>query len=426
VVAPRSARSPSTYLNIRHLELFREVVRRGSVSEAARAGHLSQPAVTQAVAGVESALGGRLFERNSRGLLPSPTALAVVERIARAIEMLRLAVEPIRARNGCWQRKTPVLRGITASQLESLIAATEHGGFARAARQIGKARASVHRAIRQLEHSLDAQLIEITSLGVRPTRDGEKLALAAQLAIAEIAQARAEVALVFGAGSGSSVIGAMPLARSVLVPRALAEFTRAYPHHAVSILDGPYSNMLAALRRGGADILIGALREPAPCHDIVQEHLFDDPLAIVGRAGHPLASVPAPSLTALAPYPWIAPRAESPLRRRFDTLIKVLNVHRPVAPIECSSLVAARAILLESDRLMLLSAHQIHHELQAGQLVALQHPLGKWTRSIGLTLRRDWRPTEIQARLIEIIRCHAQAFLGHGEPAVPRAREGQS
>jgi len=80
-----------------------------------------------------------------------------------------------------------------------------------------------------------------------------------------------------------------------------------------------------------------------------------------------------------------------------------------VAPIECNSLVAARSLLIASDRVMLLSEHQIHHELETGQLVALPHPFGPVTRSIGLTVRRDWRPTEVQAQLVEGLRRHARA-----------------
>ena len=80
-----------------------------------------------------------------------------------------------------------------------------------------------------------------------------------------------------------------------------------------------------------------------------------------------------------------------------------------MAPIECNSLVAARSLLIASDRVMLLSEHQIHHELETGQLVALPHPFGPVTRSIGLTVRRGWRPTEVQAQLVEGLRRHARA-----------------
>lgn len=35
--------------------------------------------------------------------------------------------------------------------------------------------------------------------------------------------------------------------------------------------------MLDALRSDAADVLIGAMRDPVPHDDIVQEHIFDDP-----------------------------------------------------------------------------------------------------------------------------------------------------
>ena len=47
-------------VNLRHLHTFGEVARLGSVSAAARAVHISQPAVTQAVAGVERYFGASL------------------------------------------------------------------------------------------------------------------------------------------------------------------------------------------------------------------------------------------------------------------------------------------------------------------------------------------------------------------------------
>ena len=393
--------------NLRHLALFDEVVRRGTVSGAARAARLSQPAVTQAVSHIEAALGARLMQRSYSGLVLTEAGRAAAERIDRALQMLREALLAARPRsNG---RSEDVLSGITSTQLNALIAVVEAGAFARAARRAGRARAAVHRAARQLEKSLGTELFEVTSFGVRPTREAEKLALRARLAFAEIAQGRAEVAAAHGTGSGATTIGAMPLARSVLLARAVLEFVQSRPEHSISILDGPYESMLGALRRGGADVLVGALRDPVPYEDIVQEHLFDDPLAIVAGAQHPLAGGGAPTLTALARFPWIAPRRESPLRRHFDTLIALLPRQRTVAPIECNSLVAARSMLIASDRVMLLSEHQIHHELETGQLVALAHPLGAVTRSIGLTVRRDWRPTEVQAQLVEGLRRHARA-----------------
>jgi LysR family transcriptional regulator, regulator for genes of the gallate degradation pathway len=404
---PASHGPPATP-NLRHLVLFDQVVRRGSVSAAARAAHLSQPAVTQAVGQIEAVLGARLMQRSYCGLELTGAGHCAAQRIDRALQMLRDALVAARARVADAASRD-VLACITSTQLNALIAVVEEGAFARAARRAGCARTALHRAARQLERSLGTSLFEVTSFGVRPTREAEKLALRTRLAFAEIAQAQAEVAAAQGTGSGSTTIGAMPLARSVLVARAVLEFAEARPEHGISILDGPYESMLGSLRRGTADVLVGALRDPVPHEDIVQEHLFDDPLAIVVRAHHPLAAGGAPTLAALGQFPWIAPRRDSPLRRHFEALIARLSRARTVAPIECNSLVAARSMLLESDRVMLLSEHQIHHELETGQLVALPHPCGAVTRSIGLTVRRDWRPTEVQVQLVEGLRRHARA-----------------
>ena len=133
----------------------------------------------------------------------------------------------------------------------------------------------------------------------------------------------------------------------------------------------------------------------------------------------PWPGAAAPTLAALSRFPWIAPRRDSPLRRHFDALVQQLGVP-PAAPIECSSLVAARSMLLASDRVMLSSEHQIHHELATRQLVALPHPFGAVTRSIGLTVRRGWRPTQVQAQLVE----GCAAMRGRQPPGRP-ARRGR-
>jgi len=270
-------------------------------------------------------------------------------------------------------------------------------------------------------------LFEKTSFGVTPTRDAERLARRVTLAFRELSQAHAEVRALDGNESGRTVIAALPLARSHLVPAALLEFSQAHPEHGVDIIDGTYVNLLASLRSGESDVLIGALRDPAPASDVMQEHLFDDPLAIIARAKHPLARR-RPTAAALRKYQWIAPRRGSPLRAHFDALLATPGLELPMPSLECNSLGAARAFLLESDRLMLLSAHQIHYEMLAGTLVALPHPSGRVVRPIGLTLRRNWQPTAVQARLLDVLRRVARAAgesHGKGRPARVAARRSR-
>ncbi len=388
-------------LKLRQLQVFREAARCGSVSAAARALYVSQPSASQSIAAVERHFAAGLFERNARGLALTVAGALVATRIERALDELRDGIAEARRHRGSPSRLD---RSISAVQLEALIATVQHGRFGRAARAVHLARPTLHRAARLLEQRIGVALFERTSFGIGPTREAERLAVRAQLAFAELAQARAEVGALTGGAKGRTVIGAMPLARSFLVPTAVLAFAANHPRHSVSILDGTYESLLLALRSGQADVLIGALRGPASTEGIREERLFDDPLALVVRAGHPFARGRAPSVRELPRYEWIAPRAGSPLRRQFSELFEQAGLAVPACPIECSSLVAARAILVDSDRVMLLSAHQVEQDVAAGILVALPHPRGRVTRAIGLTMRSAWRPTAEQLDLLAAVR----------------------
>jgi LysR family transcriptional regulator, regulator for genes of the gallate degradation pathway len=390
--------------NLRHLEVFRTVVRCRSLSAAAAQLPLSQPAVTQAIVGLERYFGVALFKRYNRGMQLTVAGEHCLLRIERALGYLTASVEELRLGAALGQSRSG-LAGLTAAQLQALMASVEHGGFSAAARRVGVSRPTIHRAARGAEDALGVALFESTSFGMRPTRAAELMARGARLASYELQQALAELSV---AATGTTVIGSMPLARSVLLPRALHEFTGLIPEHRVTVLEGTYAALLAGLRGGQIDWLIGALRGQAAPVDVVEQHLFDDPLAIIMRAAHPLAHVRGYSVQQLARFAWITPLHGSPLRVHFEALFSAAAVPVPATTIECNSLLAARALLVESDRLMLLSAQQIYYEQRAGLLVARPHPRGRVIRRIGVTQRRDWRPTSAQGKLLEILRHQAR------------------
>jgi len=376
--------------------------------------------VTQAIASLERDFDRLLFARTAQGMEPTVAGRLCAERITRVLQRIAEAIGAAAPQSPAAQHS---LHGITSRQLQALVAVVESGGFGAAARAHDMTRATLHRAARELERRIGASLFETTSHGLRPTREALRLCRQLQLAIAELAQARAEVGGLDGVERGQSVIGAMPLGRSFIVPETVLRFAARRPGHRISILDGPYENLLDALRHGRADVLVGALRESVP-PDVIQELLFEDPLAIIVRKEHPLARMSGaprgssrtlrpPPVEALVRFPWIAPRRGSPLRRHFEQLFRGAAEQPPAAPIECNSLVAARALLLRSDRAMLLSAQQAHHELAAGELIALPHPAGRVVRRIGLTLRRDWRPTTAQAELLGMLRVVARSGLAN-------------
>ena len=188
------------HANLRHLHTFREVARLGSVSAAARAVHISQPAVTQAIAGLERYFGSPLLLRRSTGVSLTPRR--------RDLPGAHRALHEPAARGGCRghaRRHGPDAGRRTGwcarRQLDALGAVVEHGNFSVAARARTLSQPSIHRSARELERLLGVPLFEKTSFGITPTREAENLARRARLAFAEIEQARAEVHALSGGES---------------------------------------------------------------------------------------------------------------------------------------------------------------------------------------------------------------------------------
>ena len=413
-------------LNIRHLHAFYEVTRLGSVSAAAPIVHLTQPAVTQAIAQIERYFCARLFTRSSTGMQLTSAGHVCAERVGRALRALNDGIAELRgtASNepGGPKRQT---QGIRMAHLRALTAVAQHRNFTLAARATHMAQPTIHRTLRDLERLLEVPLFEKTSHGVVPTSGAENLARHAGVAFAELEQAHADVATLNGVERGRTVIGAMQMVHPLLIPDALVEFSLKCPEHSIAILSGTYEHLLPALEIGEADFLIGPLRSSNLPHDVVQEHLFDDPLAIIMRPDHPLARRRCVAAADLSRYPWIAPRKGGPLRPDFDALFQLAGTSPPERAVQCNFLGVARAFLTSSDRLMLLSPHQFREELKAGTLVAMAPPGGRMARPFGMTLRRDWRPTSAQAALLEIIR-HTSRFVGSSPTSGRRGRSPSS
>jgi DNA-binding transcriptional LysR family regulator len=384
-------------LNLRHLRAVSAIVRHGSMSGAAEAVSLSQPALTQGLAKLESQLGVALFERRSDGMSATPEGQIASERARAALGHLADAARAT-ARGGARGFARPE-QLMTATQLRAFLAVADAGSFVGAAGVTGLSQPAIHRAVRDLEQLCAIALVERRGRGIALTPAGGRLARGVRLARSELTALIAEVSA--EPVGGSLVIGAMPLCRAQILPAAIARFTREWPGTKIDVVEGSWRELVDPLRDGVLDLMIGALRESAP-PECVQAPLMTDRLAVVGRVGHPLAAVAAPTLDQFAGYPWIVGQPGSPLRLQWDALFA--GHDRPRAPIECGSVMVIRGVLAESDFLTLLSPDQVALEVERGLLTTIGPRLEHSTRTIGVTTRERWRPTAAQARFVALVR----------------------
>lgn len=380
--------------NLRHLRVFLAVAEGGSVTRAAEAARLSQPAVTQALAKLEHLAGLPLFQRTPQGLFATDAGEVLRERVARAMTLLDQGFAEMAPRLSLTS---------TRAQLTALVAVVETQNFSLAARRLGISQPSTHRAVTDLEREAGRPLFQRTAYGVVASRACAGLALAARLAFAELDQATAELAELSGGEGGQIVLGAMPLSRAYVLPQALIHFRRLRSRVPVRVLEGSYDELLTGLRRGEIDVLIGALRDPVPIGDVRQERLFDDTLVLLAGAGHPLL-LQRVTLPGLLGHPWAVPRQDTPSRAQFDAMFAAEGLTPPRGVTETGSVVLMRELLADDDHLACISRAQATGELARGLVQALDYVVPGPARPIGLTMRVGWRPTPAQEALLSAIR----------------------
>ncbi|NVK32810.1 MAG: LysR family transcriptional regulator [Gammaproteobacteria bacterium] len=371
-------------LNLKHLAAVQACIKLGTLARAAEALHISQPALTQAIAKLESQWGFKLFSRHRGGVTPTAEGLVVNRRLDNALDILQDALDRVKSKT--------VLTGLRMTQLQALVSLRQHHSFSGAAQALGIQQSAVHRVARELEARIGQPLFNANASGITLTTPAQTLARAAAQAFYDLSQIRASLL-----DSHVIRLGAMPLARASWLPRALNQFTQDYPDVEVQVIDAPYSDLLDHLHNAELDLILGALRPDDP-PQLVQKQFFSTGLCVVGRADHPLNH-----RNRYADFDWIVARQGSPTRAAFEHLFE--NRSRPRV-IEVSSNVLIRELLLNNDRLTLISPIQLQSDIDNGRLATLSPELPNTRRPIGLTYRQNWQRSEVHSAFIAALTAH--------------------
>ncbi|ODT18799.1 MAG: hypothetical protein ABS35_22940 [Kaistia sp. SCN 65-12] len=115
-------------MSITQLRSFVEVYRQGSVSKAARALGLSQPALSGHIASLEAQIERKLFTRHAHGVRPTPIADELAARVSEALDKAENALAEIKARSVLLSGRihlcgaADILFDLTPSRLQALTA----------------------------------------------------------------------------------------------------------------------------------------------------------------------------------------------------------------------------------------------------------------------------------------------------------------
>ena len=393
--------------SLRHLRVFEMVARLESIRKAADAIHLTQPAVTQAMAKLESQVNAVLFERRSNGTYLTPAGAILGARVRRMFEQIEDALVSVGVPGGSRQSVSSIAERITRSQIRAF-AAIANGHVVGGAEQAGVSQSSLFHAARELERCLGIRVLHNSAAGLSMTEEGTNLARKLVIAMREVECGIEEIRADADQLSGQLRIGAMPLAGSFLIAPVLNELTKCCPHAVVEVRTGDVGYLSGALLRGEVDFVVG-LCGSVENDKIEQERLVALPYVLVTRRNHPLTKKAKIELADLEEYELIAPSRQAARRSAFDRLVASF-AKAPVVNIQASAFSTVRLLLSGSDRLALLTRFEFEQESASGALIALPFGPIEPAHSLGVARRANLRPTPLHMRFLELIRSHAKAI----------------
>jgi len=196
---------------------------------------------------------------------------------------------------------------LDVKRLRVLREVATRGSFSAAAEALAYTQSAVSQQIAALEREAGTVLVERNARGVRLTDAGRVLVRHADVILARLADAEAELEAIAGVRGGRLRLVSFPTAGATIAPRAIGRFRERYPGVELTLEPREPPEALECLKAGACDIALTVEAGFEPIEDtaIDRHHLLYDPMYVCLPAGHRVAGKRRLTLADLAEEAWI-------------------------------------------------------------------------------------------------------------------------
>ena len=239
---------------------------------------------------------------------------------------------------------------------------------------------------------------------------GETFARHAAASVAALREGVASVHPARGPAQALVTLGVLPTVAPQLVPALLRQLDASAAGSAISLRlhTGANPTLLAQLRQGELDLVIGRFAEPVHMRGLTFEHLHADPLVLAVRPGHPLLTAAEP-LALLHRYTLMLPTPGTAIRQSADNFLQTRSVQPPPRTVETLDVSVARRYTRASDAVWLCPRGAVAGDLSDGSLVAINVPMHGTDELVGLSLRADSVASAALSEVLQALRALAAA-----------------
>ena len=333
--------------SLMHVRAFVRVADYGSVSKASEALFRAQSVVTRSISELEARLGVLLFERHANGMRLTDYGTRLLPRARRVLAELDSVPQLL---DGADKARTEPLYLFQARRLQVFVKLCETHHMQTVASLLGLSQPAISSTLKVLESGCGRTLFERTPRGLLPTRASLDILFPVRRALNELRHIDTDISALQGKLQGVVQVGALPLGRTRILPEAIVRLMREHPGIQVITNESPFDLLATELRAGDVDFIFGALRSTAYASDLSGEALLTEEM------------------------------------------------------VESGDMAIIRGLLLRSDMLAAVSAHQLEPEIASGELCILPLELRHTSRAIGLTSRTASLHSPVAQALMGVIR----------------------
>ena len=261
--------------------------------------------------------------------------------------------------------------------------------FGKAADHLHVTQPALSKSIRNLEQSLGVLLLERHPLGVVPTEYGKVFLQYAALITGEIDRAVEEISQMKGTGKGIVRVGAGATMMQYLIPQAVRAFVANDALAEVTFKQGLREELIASLRRGEVDVIVGAIGGLGHDDDFRQEVALEDEIVVVANRDHPLAGKSSVRIEEFADYKWVLPDGTEGERNRLTRVLQAADRPPPTCVISTPSSTFMATMLQEGEYLSYLPRALLKLDREYEHLIAIAVDTPIWDSvTVGVTYRR--------------------------------------
>lgn len=280
------------------------------------------------------------------------------------------------------------------------------GSVTHAATSLNLTQPAISKTIHELDAILGVALFDRSGRSLVLSGFGEMFQRYAGASITALKQGIRSMASVQAGQASAFCIGALPTVSARVLPAAAARFSAQLPLLKPRIITGPNTYLLAQLRLGEVDLVIGRMAEPEAMRGFAFEHLYTEGLALVVRPDHPLLGAARFDLASIARYQLLMPTSGSIIRPTAERFLITHALGPFEREIETISDSFARAYVRVSDAVWIISEGVVDEDIRHGFLARLPADTSATLGPVGLTTRTDTQmslPAELFAQSVRAV-----------------------